>query len=442
MSIPFTCECGKQFIVPDEAAGHRVKCAFCGAKVRIAAPDAPESAALVAGPEESPSAPEEESAADPAPRTPVPMRSMEQDSSKIRRIAILAVVGVAITLSAGAGYFALRSRQQASPGPAEPGGSEAKAQAPGKPGSASHHHAEGLRLLKEKQYDEAITEFTQATKLNPKFPGTWYSRGRAYAARGDLDQAVADYTGALQVDTGFVDAYTARGDIYAKRKMYDPALADFAAALKLHPKHHQTFLKRGQLYLGRKEYDQAIADFTAALEIKEEKWTYQQRGLAYRHKGDLAKSLGDYGHAIRLDPEYAGAYYHRGEVHRRMRAYDKAIEDFNQCLKRNENNEWAYLGRASAYALKKEAERAIADYTSAIRLNAKNPMPYHQRGLLHHARKEYDQALQDLSKAIELNPNRAIFYWHRSKAHAANKSAALAKADREKALQLDPKIEK
>jgi hypothetical protein len=50
MSIPIQCACGKSEDVPDSFAGKNVRCATCGARIKIGLP-APNAAALPEGPD-------------------------------------------------------------------------------------------------------------------------------------------------------------------------------------------------------------------------------------------------------------------------------------------------------------------------------------------------------------------------------------------------------
>ena len=44
--------------------------------------------------------------------------------------------------------------------------------------------------------------------------------------------------------------------------------------------------------------------------------SYNNRGVAYFHKGDLDRAIADYGEAIRLDPKLAAAYNNRGNAYK------------------------------------------------------------------------------------------------------------------------------
>ena len=43
------------------------------------------------------------------------------------------------------------------------------------------------------EYDKAISDYTEAIRLNPNNPETFYSRGIIYKSQGKLDKATADF---------------------------------------------------------------------------------------------------------------------------------------------------------------------------------------------------------------------------------------------------------
>ena len=91
---------------------------------------------------------------------------------------------------------------------------------------------------------------------------------------------------------------------------------------------------------------------------------------------DLRSALADFAHAIRLNPQYTGAYSSRARVE----------------------------------SLQGNSGAAIRDYTSAIRLAPEAPDNYLERANLEAANHDFDPALADYSKVIELEPdNRAAY---------------------------------
>src|ERR1700722_14189743 len=94
---------------------------------------------------------------------------------------------------------------------------------------------------------------------------------------------------------------------------------------------------------------------------------YNNRGVAYRAKGELDRVIADYTEAIKLDPKYDVAYHNRGRAYFAKREIDRAIADYDQALKFNPRYRFAYVNRGLAYFAKRDAARAIADYSEAIK---------------------------------------------------------------------------
>src|SRR5262249_18402364 len=85
---------------------------------------------------------------------------------------------------------------------------------------------------------------------------------------------------------------------------------------------------------------------------------FNNRGNAYRDKGDNDRAIADYTEAIRLNPKYA----------------------------------YPYNGRGNAYNDKKDYVRAIADYTEAIKIDPAYASPHNGRGNARRSKGERDAA--------------------------------------------------
>ena len=92
--------------------------------------------------------------------------------------------------------------------------------------SAVSHWTKGRALLDDQKGDEAIVEFDEAARLDPKYAQAYTDRGLAYARKGDLDRALADYNEVLRLDPKLALAYAGRGNAYAKKGDLDRAFAD------------------------------------------------------------------------------------------------------------------------------------------------------------------------------------------------------------------------
>ena len=134
---------------------------------------------------------------------------------------------------------------------------------------------------------------------------------------------------------------------------------------------------------------------------------FNNRGLAYRHKGDLDRAIADYNETIGLDGKYEPAYYNRGKAYRAKGDTDRAIVDYTEAIRLDANDADPLIARGIAYRVKGDSERAIADLNEAIRLNPKIDSAYFNRGIVYLYSGSLSQALADVTRASELDPKEA-----------------------------------
>ena len=125
----------------------------------------------------------------------------------------------------------------------------------------------GQANLELGQYDQAISEFTKALKIDPRNALAYSSRGLAYELKGQYDQAISDYTKAIEIDPRDALTYRGRGDAYGEKGQYDQAISDYNKAIEIDPRDALTYGCRGDAYRKKGQYDQAISDYNKAIEI-------------------------------------------------------------------------------------------------------------------------------------------------------------------------------
>src|SRR5215831_5231741 len=77
--------------------------------------------------------------------------------------------------------------------------------------------------------------------------------------------------------------------------------------------------------------------------------------------------------SIRLDPNYALPYNNRGNAYKDKGEYDRAIADLDAAIRLNPNYAKAYNDRGVVYASKRDYIRAIADYDQALTSDLDDP---------------------------------------------------------------------
>ena len=125
---------------------------------------------------------------------------------------------------------------------------------------ATEAYRKGCEYSKNGNYDQAISEYTKAIKINPNYESAYGNRGGSYANRGDLPNAISDYTKAIELNPNDVMNYYNRGTVYKDKGDLAQAVSDFTKAIEIDPNYFEAYNNRVIVYRRLKEYDKAWAD--------------------------------------------------------------------------------------------------------------------------------------------------------------------------------------
>jgi tetratricopeptide (TPR) repeat protein len=118
----------------------------------------------------------------------------------------------------------------------------------------------GLRYLRNYKYDEAITEFNKAIKLDPNNVEAYYSRGFAYYYNFNYDQAMSDANKAIELNPNVAEAYAIRGHAYNAKHNYDQAISDYNKAIDIDPNCDEAYSGRSCAYDNKGNHIRSMSD--------------------------------------------------------------------------------------------------------------------------------------------------------------------------------------
>jgi tetratricopeptide (TPR) repeat protein len=170
--------------------------------------------------------------------------------------------------------------------------------------TAEEHFNQGSEKLKAQNFQEAVSDYDKAIKLNP-------NHGDAYKDRGFAKIYLADLNGAL---------------------------ADLNKAIELNPKQEETYYNRGIVKTKLKDFKASIDDYSKAIELNPNYIkAYGNRGISKGKLQDYKGAIADYDKAISLDPNYTIALINRGNAKYNMEDLNGACQDWRKAKELGDN---------------------------------------------------------------------------------------------------------
>ena len=167
----------------------------------------------------------------------------------------------------------------------------------------------------------AISDFTEAIRINPQYGNAFLLRGGNKARLRDYYGAVADFTEAIRLKSDYISLeriYRLRGTTKSILGDLNGAISDFTEAIHINPKYSDVYFERGTTKSVLGDVYGAISDFTEAIRFNPQSGdAYFNRGLAKLTLGDRKEAFSDFANANVL-------YHKQGET--------KKLEKLSQFL--------------------------------------------------------------------------------------------------------------
>jgi tetratricopeptide (TPR) repeat protein len=125
------------------------------------------------------------------------------------------------------------------------------------------------RALAEAQTDQtaaALEDITKAIKIKPS-EALYLKRGDLNRSEQRFTMALSDYSQALRLNSKSYCAYVGCGICAAAVKQPHRALEDFSSALQLNSRGVEALIQRGSLYLDQGDFDHAMTDLQMAHDL-------------------------------------------------------------------------------------------------------------------------------------------------------------------------------
>ena len=136
-----------------------------------------------------------------------------------------------------------------------------------------------------------ITTITFSTLCYSQDGESFFKKGELKFNAGKYKEAIADYNDAIKADPKVVNYYLRRAFCYGMEQKYELSIADYRKVIELKPEHVWAYINCGSANNKLKRYNDALADFNKALEIEPK--NDDAMAEAYNNRGWAKDGLGD-----------------------------------------------------------------------------------------------------------------------------------------------------
>jgi serine/threonine protein kinase/tetratricopeptide (TPR) repeat protein len=258
---------------------------------------------------------------------------------------------------------------------------------------------------------EAQQALGDAESLNPDSARVRLAGGLLNQATGKYQKALEDYNRVLELEPRNIDALLQIASVYFRADMPDKAIIAYQKAIELDPGYYLPHEELGSFHYFRGEYREAMEQFKVAIDRA------PGRAVAYSNLGATLMDLGEYGPAERsllqsLEVrETAPALNNMGAVRAYQRRDAEAVDYYQRAIRINPNDYIFIQNLADSYRRLGRSREATHAYKQALNLGlaalAENPLEAFSRGFVAYcsARLGDDQRAQtEIGQALKLSP--------------------------------------
>ena len=278
-----------------------------------------------------------------------------------------------------------------------------------------------LEYEKPENIDNAITEFQQALKVDPKYAPAYAGLGRAYLigfrqlnkSKDWLSRASENCDKALAMSSQSAEAYACLGEVLKTEGQYAEAAKQFQHAVDLDSTSDDALIGLADSYQKLGNIAAAEQSYRKAVTLRPSYWAvYSWLGAFYFGQGRYQEAADMFRKVNELAPDNYRAYYDLGAVLLLQNLYDESINASKRSIELRPNLE-AYVNLGAAYFLQHKFDDAATAFQAGLNLGDSEPVNWGNLGDALYwnpnrhseAAKAYKQAIYLARAKLAVNPN-------------------------------------
>jgi tetratricopeptide (TPR) repeat protein len=211
------------------------------------------------------------------------------------------------------------------------------------PEDAATHRYMAEALWRRGAYDEALSQMSEVTRLEPTNAGLAVRAGEMLLASGRREVAVTHAERAIRLEPRLASAWALRGRCFLQMNHTERALADLQRAVELSPNDSNLLLEVAGIYRNRGQSARCLTALYHLLETyppgEEPQSVLVMQGLTLMDLGRPQQATDVLLAAIQHGPRSADLYFYLAQAYSAAGRADAAIETAQQALAINGTHE-------------------------------------------------------------------------------------------------------
>jgi len=237
--------------------------------------------------------------------------------------------------------------------------------------NATVHYLLGLALSEIGKVENAQYHYTEALKINPRFPDVHNNLGMMLFNQGKIDDAIGHYNEAIRINPNHGKAIWNLGNALLRKGKREEASVQYARVLQVNAEDAGAHLNLGNIMASQGNLNGAMTHFREAIRLKDDNVkAIIGLGNVLVMQGNFAEAMVWYSKAVKIVPDDAEVHYDMGTIMASQGKLDEAIAYFREAIRISPDYAKAHNNLGSALLLQGKRQEAITHFREALRLKS------------------------------------------------------------------------
>lgn len=282
----------------------------------------------------------------------------------------------------------------------------------------------GICLKNLSRYEEALSSYNYAIALNPKYLEAIFNRANLFGALKKYNEAIRDYDEVINLRSEYIDAIVNKANILGELRRYDEAIKSYELALAINPNYENALLGIAQTQRLTRDYEKSFHNIKCAFARGVSANALSSLGDLQRANRQNDLALVSYSDALKINPDFVGAWYGKGLIFSGLSLHLNSIKCFSKVLELDFADDFsAAISEMILNELKIAIWSNIQEEESIIQLfenkSGKSVMPFLHLALSNNPKWQYEMASKFLSSCLAVEFPEPISIYHHSKIRVA-----------------------